>query len=432
MTKKIWGILALTTIIGLIAIFTFTKKNDQGIYVYVESGTVLTKNTKDDTYVPVSNNKALIKNNSYVKTQSGLAHIIFPDNSVTSLAEQSEIKVAYSKNKISILQLLGTTYERVEKLASGKSFEVQTAGTLAAVRGTKFAVSYNANIKKAKIAVTENIVAVSRVNASTTQPTEVSVGALATVDENLPINGKQSVTVGLTKNDVELKNWLDRNTLIDQYIGKNPNLFFDIFVKERGDTNTLNGLHNRLEKTKTPTKTTEAKNDNTTKKGSLKNLLALGGSQKCSYTYAGDGVTSSATIYLSTGKMRVDSETIMNTKTIHSHMILMDNTNYIWGDGMPQGIRMTVPDSQASVSSMPQGAQTFDINKEINYSCSSWGTDTSYFKIPTDIQFTDLTEMMNQFNPVVKTSATVNNQCSVCESMPEPSKTECKRALSCG
>ena len=115
-------------------------------------------------------------------------------------------------------------------------------------------------------------------------------------------------------------------------------------------------------------------------------------------------------------------------------MIFVEKTNYIWGDSMPQGIRMTVPDSQDSVNSIPQEAQMFDMNKEMNYSCSPWSVDDSYFKVPNNIKFMDISQMMNQITPTTSTGGTVDiktAQCSVCDSLPERDKVQCRQTLGC-
>jgi hypothetical protein len=438
MIKIILGLVAIGALIGVASTLPSMKGGSKDIYAYVEYGTASVKETEGGTYSPLSEKKQRVKNGSYVKTEKGIVHIVFPNNSVTSLGEQSEMKVEYVDSSISILQIMGDTYHRVTTLASGKTYEVKTPGTLAAVRGTKFAVSYNANAKKTKVAVTENTVSVSRPQATTTEPTAVSVGSLASVNENLPLSAKNALSVGLTKNDQSIKLWLDRNTLLDQYLGTTPSEFLTAFVAVSGDSSNLKNLRDRLEKTKTSLSApapTEKKDDGTSKKGTLKSLLSLGVSQQCSYTFTENNVTSKATIYLAKGMMRIDGTTVTSKASQAFHAILSNKTMYAWGDGMPQGIRMTIPDGNTQAPSQTGGsAQMVDLNKEMNYSCSSWSADTSYFTPPSTIEFMDMSQMINQASPTGATAGTVDvraAQCGACDSLSEPQKSQCKQALGC-
>lgn len=430
--KLILGIVAIGALIGLASFVPSIKKENQDIFVFVESGNVFTKERSEGTYVLLSEKKVLVTNGSYVKTEKGLAHVVFPNNAVTSLGENTEMQIQYNDAGISITQLLGDTYHRIQKLASGKTYEVRTPGTLAAVRGTKFAVSYNANAKKVKVAVTENAVLVSRPSATGTDPVNIQVGSLAGVDENLPLTAKKAISVGLTKNDTSIKNWLDRNTLLDQYIGENPSTFLEKFVATSGDSSNLKNLRERLEKTKSSLLPKQEAG----KKGSLKNLLALGVSQKCTYTITEQGMTSSATIYLSGETMRVDSQTTTSGKTESARMLIANKIMYIWGDGMPQGIKMPIPDANTPTSQNTQGnVQMIDLDKEMNYSCSPWSADASYFTPPANVKFMDMSQMMNQVAPTGGVGAGSVDvqalQCGACDSLPEPDKSECRQALGC-
>lgn len=433
MTKKIIiGIVAVAVVLGLGYMFS-SKKSAQDIYVFVESGKVSTKENKEGSYMELTEKKKVLKTGAFVRTEAGLAHVLFPDNSSLSLGENSEIEVTYSKKSTSINQLAGETYHRVNKLLTGNTYSVYTAGTLAAVRGTKFAVRYDIKTKKAKVAVTENTVAVSRLTASSTEM-DVSVGIQATVDETISItNGKQLVTLSPTKNDVTVKVWLERNALLDEYISKDGRAILENLIKTEATGKDLNALRLRLEKSRANT-TTEVKASTDTKKTSLKRLLTLGGSQKCSYSYNANGVISNATVYLDKGKMRADSSVTTGGRTMEYHMILMNETSYVWGDGMPQGMKMSVSNLNTATPENMQ-AESFDMSKELDYSCSNWSSDSKIFTLPTGITFMDLSQMMKQVSPTVEvqTRAVIDtaNQCTSCDTLPEPTRTQCRTALSC-
>ncbi len=161
-----------------------------------ESGLVTWKKTNDANYTRVEQDEVMIPNDVSVKTGLGRGYVILPDNSSISLNQNTEIIVSYTPEKISIMQLLGSTYHRVMTLASGKSYEVRTPGTLAAVRGTKFAVAYDDMKKKTQVSVTEHVVAVTTDTDSPSSQTEsysAKEGETITVDA-VTVDGASSTT----------------------------------------------------------------------------------------------------------------------------------------------------------------------------------------------------------------------------------------------
>lgn len=171
------------------------------------------------------------------------------------------------------------------------------------------------------------------------------------------------------------------------------------------------------------------------KKTSIESLLMMGGSQKCTYSAEISGVTTSGTIYVNNGNMRADSKVVMQDKDVDSHIILLKDTSYVWGAGMAQGFTMDIKKFKEQGVKQPTSAQSFDMKKEINYSCQPWSYDATVFALPANITFTDMSQMMQ-----VKTgtSPTINNQvngasisCDACNSVPTSARAQCKAALNC-
>jgi hypothetical protein len=177
----------------------------------------------------------MIPNQSIVHTNKGKASVLLPDNSSISLDNNTEITVNYTPQAISVYQNLGTTYHRVEALITGKTYQVQTAGTLAAVRGTKFAVKYDTKTKKTKIAVTEHKVEVSslpKTIGTTTIPAEtvfVEEGKTVSVEiKEGPQQGKPApLAVIDTNKDPEMKAYVEMEKKVD--------VEFDAIKKEHSD-----------------------------------------------------------------------------------------------------------------------------------------------------------------------------------------------------
>lgn len=168
------------------------------------------------------------------------------------------------------------------------------------------------------------------------------------------------------------------------------------------------------------------------KKTSVESLLKMTGSQKCTYSLDVEGIKTSGTVYINNGNMRADSKTFVQGKEIESHVILISETVYAWGAGMAQGVKMNIKGMKEQAMQQPNAAQSFDMTKEMNYSCTPYTYDASYFTPPTTISFMDVSQMMNQkINKVQSGTNTINSACDACNSAPESARAQCRAALRC-
>lgn len=201
-------------------------KTEKLILLYPLSGDVSFKIKEDGIFEKATTSPTIIPNQSIVHTDNGKASVLLPDNSSISLDNNTEITVNFSENNTSIYQSFGATYHRVEKLLSGSSYQVQTAGTLASVRGTKFAVRYDRTSKKTKVAVTENKVEVSTVSKTiggTPKTEEVIIlgtGKTVIVETDVKISPEQPSRMSMadTVNDTEMRNWVDEQKKDDDIL----------------------------------------------------------------------------------------------------------------------------------------------------------------------------------------------------------------------
>ena len=90
--------------------------------------------------------------------------------------------------------------------------------------------------------------------------------------------------------------------------------------------------------------------------------------------------------------MRGDFTSVAAGKTILSHMIVKDNTSYMWSDAMPQGIKMSFDTVATQSDATPQSMVNPDA--QVDYSCSAWDADTSMFVLPEGVTFQDMSAMM--------------------------------------
>jgi len=132
---------------------------------------------------------------------------------------------------------------------------------------------------------------------------------------------------------------------------------------------------------------------------SLKELIAGGVAQRCTFSTVDESGSSEGTTYVAGGKMRGDFTTTSSGKTTASHMIVDGNTNYIWMDGEKTGFKTTIEET-AETGDTPvtqdvgsQGGVSLD--QRTDYKCSAWITDLSQFTPPATVQFTDLSQIFN-------------------------------------
>lgn len=165
-------------------------------------------------------------------------------------------------------------------------------------------------------------------------------------------------------------------------------------------------------------KTTENSNVQTAKDNSpksLKELLGVGITQKCTY----DG----GTVYLANGKMRGDFAE-------DSHMIVDGTTSYIWTGNEKTGFKMTFdPNTLETENKETTPANSVDYNQEYNYDCNNWSLDASVFDLPKDVKFQDFSSLMPTANPEKAGGNT--SQCGYCDGLDGDSKTQCLQALNC-
>lgn len=134
---------------------------------------------------------------------------------------------------------------------------------------------------------------------------------------------------------------------------------------------------------------------------SLKDLIAAGIAQKCTFSTTDESGSSEGTTYVAGGKMRGDFTSVISGKTTKSHMITDGNTNYIWMDGEKTGFKTTIEETgetetgDTSVSQDVTSQGGADLNAKADYKCSAWVTDSSMFTPPTNVQFTDFSQMFN-------------------------------------
>lgn len=158
----------------------------------------------------------------------------------------------------------------------------------------------------------------------------------------------------------------------------------------------------------------QAGEDSTTQEqsqsSSLRDLIALGKNQKCVVTTSTtneEGVKTDTvgTIYIAGKKMAQEvSVTSSDKKTpnVNMNMISDGEFMYSWTPGSKnQGMKIKITDPSDGGVQNTNGQQgSVDFDNKVDMKCSGWMVDNSKFTIPTDVKFTDLSEMMKNIPTV--------------------------------
>lgn len=150
----------------------------------------------------------------------------------------------------------------------------------------------------------------------------------------------------------------------------------------------------------------EDKNTDTeqSQSSSLRELIALGKNQKCVVTTSttneeGIKTDTVGTVYISGKKVSQEvSVTSSDKKTpnVNMRMITDGDFMYSWNpDSKSQGMKIKITDpSDGGVQNTNDQSGSVDLDNKVDMKCSGWIVDNGKFTIPTDVKFTDLSELM--------------------------------------
>lgn len=176
--------------------------------LYKGKGEVLYK-LPNKPYVLLEDDKVELENLSSVKTSSGTATVVFPDGSMISISEKTEIQIKVENNVTTILQYVGNTYHRIKKLIGVNEYQVQSPTAIAAVRGTKFGVTVEK--ETTVVFVTESEVEVkNKVTKSLVVPGKEAI--VAGDDEPIPVSEMPT--------EFQQTQWFQENIQIDKEFDK--------------------------------------------------------------------------------------------------------------------------------------------------------------------------------------------------------------------
>lgn len=132
---------------------------------------------------------------------------------------------------------------------------------------------------------------------------------------------------------------------------------------------------------------------------SVKDLLTGTGSQRCTFSDAETGTSS--TVYVSNGKVRTDVASTTEGQATMMHAIMADKMMYTWVEGQATGMKLEFDPEEVNEAPEVEGESqsTVDLNEKVEYDCDRWSPDSSLFAPPTNIEFSDFSNFMMQETP---------------------------------
>lgn len=187
---------------------------------------------------------------------------------------------------------------------------------------------------------------------------------------------------------------------------------------------------------------TVAKKVDTSKTGgvslaSIKDVFVNGGNSQCTFSAENkDGITSGS-VYVSGDNARGEFETTVSGETFSTNMIRKDDTFLMWGDSFPTGLKlvMSVDEWAESIDERQSDSDgsTFNPNAEVDFNCSTWTVDNSFFNEPTDIEFTSIEGSIGpdtaSFSIPEELEST--DQCEICNALSGEARNVCLQQFSC-
>jgi hypothetical protein len=140
----------------------------------------------------------------------------------------------------------------------------------------------------------------------------------------------------------------------------------------------------------------------TSDRGSLADMFALGNNVRCEYSSTVEGEVSEGTFYTDGERFRVESTYTGTEETVTSNMINDGAFVYTWGNTPNGAMAIKMPVEETEVSNdeqvfMPTNSDArsyVNMEEEVEYDCDRWNVDASLFVPPSDVEFTDMEAMM--------------------------------------
>jgi hypothetical protein len=188
----------------------------------------------------------------------------------------------------------------------------------------------------------------------------------------------------------------------------------------------------------TPVEEKEDENEGGLFSGSLKDLMARGADTQCTWSSTNEGAKIGGTVYVSGTKFyqEFSSTDSKNGSELKSYILNDGTWIYQWSALSKVGTKMKMDEvkklaeeaqkkiSNDAIDKQDVENNNVNLDNEFDYNCQKWTVDVSRFQLPTDIQFNDLSQMLNNLPKAVGGNSAID-VCQMCEKLPTEGKAAC-------
>ncbi len=177
--------------------------------------------------------------------------------------------------------------------------------------------------------------------------------------------------------------------------------------------------------------TTETEGGESSLTGTVADLFKGGKNLTCTFNRADEFGTTSGTVYVAGQGQRLRGDFTLSQADgtrMDAHVVRDDNFNYFWSDQLPQGTKTAVIAEESTAPSKADNPQAV-LDEDVDYKCRPWIVTSSMFTLPTDKEFVDISQQVQQIQTT--TNQVQQNQCAACNQLEGASKDQCLQALSC-
>jgi len=134
-------------------------------------------------------------------------------------------------------------------------------------------------------------------------------------------------------------------------------------------------------------------------KGNIYDLLKLNRDIKCTFKSESEDGTTLGVTYVTGGKTKTEVEIKNDDMNIKSYSILDGDWIYTWTSESNQGTKTNLKEMEGVIDedtddNTAESSDYYNQYHEFDYKCTSWSPDESLFDLPENIEFVDLSEMV--------------------------------------
>ena len=164
--------------------------------------------------------------------------------------------------------------------------------------------------------------------------------------------------------------------------------------------------------------------------GTVKDLMKRG-DMTCTFTRTDEGGTLEGTVYVARDGRMAGDFTMKHPQfgTMNMHTIRDGDYGYTWGfPSETEGMKVKLDDDGMPTKRDAKGDPGID--DPMQYTCTRWRVDASKFRVPSGVNFQDISAQVEKIEETMKEGMGV--KCDACNQVPEgPAREQCKAALGC-